>query len=72
MLSFTMNVFASENTPDDTYVVNEKIQDTDVLLERALNGVNDAPGQVVESIKENCVLTINGVEQTEKPLITTE
>ncbi|MBS6397535.1 MAG: hypothetical protein KH452_10365 [Clostridiales bacterium] len=41
-------------------------------MERAINGENDAPAQIVESIKRNSVLTIDGVEQVEEPLVTTE
>lgn len=53
-------------------IQNEKIDDFDILLDRAVNEQNDAPDDVVDVISENCVLMIDGVEQEEKPLITTE
>lgn len=71
--SLSFNTLASEVTSDAPSIITyEKIQDPDILLERAINGENDAPAQVVESIKENTVLSIDGVEQTEEPLVTTE
>lgn len=51
---------------------NEKINDQNVLLDRALKGINDAPRELVKSIEENVKLSINGVVQSEKPLFTTE
>lgn len=72
-LSLSLNTFAAESIIDDSVTIkNEKIQDINVLMERAINGENDAPAQIVESIKKNSVLTIDGVEQVEKPLVTTE
>lgn len=53
-------------------VENEKITDENILLDRALKGMNDAPKEIVKSIEENVELSVNGVVQYEKPLITTE
>lgn len=53
-------------------VENEKITDENILLDRALKGINDAPKEIVKSIEENVELSVNGVVQYEKPLITTE
>lgn len=49
-----------------------KIQDIDILLDRAIDQKNDAPTYVVKEIKNNCKLTINGEEQSTTPLVTTE
>lgn len=53
-------------------IENEKIVDENVLLDRALRGVNDAPDEVVDSIEKHAKLSIDGVVQSEKPLVTTE
>lgn len=76
-LSLNMTVFAaafSENTEGDykCIVKNDKIVDRQILMERAINQEHDAPMEVVESLKEKAVLLIDGVEQDETPLITTE
>ena len=49
-----------------------KIQDIDILLDRAIDQKNDAPTYVVKETKNNCKLTINGEEQSTTPLVTTE
>lgn len=44
-------------------VENEKITDENILLDRALKGMNDAPKEIVKSIEENVELSVNGVVQ---------
>ncbi len=76
-LSFNLTTFAVESSDNQSLgyvctVKNDKIESAKVLKDRAINGVNDAPEQVVEEIEKNAVLTIDGVKQDEKPLVTTE
>lgn len=76
-LSSTMAIYATEfdkNTESDYICIakNDKIEDLQVLRERAIEQENDAPKEIVKKIEENALLTINGVEQSETPLVTTE
>lgn len=76
-LSSYESIFATEiekGVPEHykCVVKNEKIGDTEVLLERAIDGVNEAPSDITKDIEKNATLSINGVKQKEKPLVTTE
>ena len=58
-LSFNLTTFAVESSDNQSLgyvctVKNDKIESTKVLKDRAINGVNDAPEQVVEEIEKKC------------------
>ena len=62
LLHFT-SIIIYGNDEITTFTQNEKIQDIDILLDRAIDQKNDAPTYVVKEIKNNCKLIINGEEQ---------
>ena len=49
-----------------------KIQDLNVLLERAYNHINDAPQELVDNIVNSSKVCIDGNDQSVQPMITTE
>lgn len=51
--------------------VTAELDNKQLLFNRAIEGINDAPNEVVNTIKENCVLKIDNVEQDVEPLVTT-